>query len=316
MRSRRLLAPVSLAAAALCAFPALAGDRPATLEGADELKALIAKYCPAAEGGASPLVAVTPEGSDYRITADLSALNGLLKETGVAYDPATLVFKAIEQDDGKWRIMAESVPRIVFHSKQANGSVELSNFRRAVLIDPAIAWLLNGSASADKGTVQVQTPKLDESIDFGAVQGSATTNVNGDGSVSTLVKEDIADIGIKASGVAKNDAPINFSGRADKALISFALDGFKSRKAFDLWGLVAAQPTRADLADHEAELKSLLKELAAPGLKIAEGVEAQKIVVTSSVGAIALAGLKYQLSAASSSHRRSARSRSRASSIS
>ncbi len=298
IRSRRLLTPVSLAAVALCAFPALAGDKPATPEGAEQLKALIAKYWPAAEAGASPLVAVTPEGSDYRITADPSALNGFLKETGASYDPATLVFKAIEQDDGKWRIMAESLPRIVFHSKETNGSVELSNFHRAVLIDPAIAWLLNGSASADKGTVQIQTPKLDESIDFGAVQGSATTNVNGDGSISTLVKEDIADIGLKASGVAENDAPINFSGRADKALISLALDGFKSRKAFDLWGLVAAHPTRADLADHESELKSLLKELAAPGLKIAEGVGAQTIVVTSSIGAIALAGLEYQLSAA------------------
>ena len=240
----------------------------------------------------------TPEGSDYRISADLSALNGLLKERGASYDPATLVFKATEQDDGKWRIAAESLPRIVFHSKEINVSVDLSNFHRAALIDPAIAWLLNGSASADKGTVHIETPKRDQSIDFGAVQASATTNVNGDGSISTVVKEDIADIGLKVSGVAENDAPINFSGRADKALISFALDGFKSRKAFDLWGLVAAHPTRADLADHELDLKSLLKELAAPGLKIAERVEAQKIVVTSSIGATALAGLKYQLSAA------------------
>jgi hypothetical protein len=298
IRSRRLFTPVSLAVAALCAFPALAADKPATPEGADELKALIAKYWPAAEAGASPLVAVTPEGSDYRITADLSALNGLLKERSASYDPATLVFKAFEQGDGKWRITSESLPRIVFHSKEINGSVELTNFHRAVLIDPAIAWPLNWSASAEKGTVQIETPKRNESIDAGAIQGSATTSVNGDGSVSTVVKQDIADIGLKASGVTENDAPINFSGRADKALINFALDGFKSRKAFDLWGLVAAHPTRADLADHEAELKSLLKELAAPGLKIAEGAEAQKIVVTSSIGATALAGLKYQLSAA------------------
>lgn len=298
IRSLRLLTPVSLAVAALCAFPALAGDKPATPEGAEQLKALIAKYWPAAEAGASPLVAVTPEGSDYRITADLSAFNGLVKETGASYDPATLVYKAIEQDDGKWRVMAEALPRIVFRSKAANVSVELSNFHFTSLFDPAIAWLLNGSASADKGTVQIQAPKRDESIDFGAVQEGATTNVNGDGSISTLVKEDIADIGLKASGVGENDAPINFSGRMDKALISVALDGFKSRKAFDLWGLVAAHPTRADLADHEAELKSLLKELAAPGLKIAEGVEAQKAVFTSSIGAIALADIKYQLGAA------------------
>src|SRR5271165_2103981 len=298
IRSRRLLTPAWVAAAALCAFPALAGDRPATPEGAEQFKALIAKYWPAAEAGASPLVAVTPEGSDYRITADLSALNGLLKETGASYDPATLVYKAIEQDDGNWRVMMDSIPRMVSHSKAANVSVELSNFHLAALIDPAIAWLLNGSSSWDKGAVQIQTPKLDESIDFGAVQESAKTNVNGDGSISTLVKEDIADIGLKASGVGKNDAPINFSGRMDKALISVALDGFKSRKVFDLWGLLAAHPARADLVDHEAQLKGLLKELAAPGFKIAEGVEAQKVVVTSSIGAIALADLKYQLSAA------------------
>jgi hypothetical protein len=297
-RSRHRFIPASLAIAMLCAFPALAADKPATPEGAEQLKAVIAKYLPAAQAGAIPFLAVTAEGGAYLISADLSALNGLLKEEGASYDPATITYKAVEQDDGKWRIMTESLPRIVFHSKDTNGSLEVSNFHFTGLIDPAIAWLLSGAASTDKGTLQIQTPKLDESIDFGPVQENATTNVSGDGSVSTLVKEDIADIGLKATGVGHNDAPVNFSARADRALISIGLDGFKSRKAFDLWGLVAAHPTRADLADHEADLKALLKELAAPGLKIAEGIEAQKAVVTASIGAIALADLKYQLSAA------------------
>src|SRR5271157_3603020 len=203
IRSRRLLTPLSLAAAALCAFPALAGDKPATPEGAEQLKALIGKYWPAAQAGASPLVAVTPEGSDYRITADLSALNGLLKETGASYDPATIVYKAIEQDDGNWRVMMDSLPRIVFHSKEANGSVELTNFRSTALISPAIAWLLGGAASMDKGALQIQTPKLEEAVDFGPVQENVTTTVGGDGSVSTVVKEDISDIGFKATGVGR-----------------------------------------------------------------------------------------------------------------
>ena len=94
------------------------------------------------------------------------------------------------------------------------------------------------------------------------------------------------------------EPPVNFSGRAEKALISLGVDGFKSRKAFDLWGLLAAHPVRADLAAHEAELKGLLKDLAAPGLKLDEGIEAQKTVVTASLGAIALADVKYQLGAA------------------
>ena len=112
------------------------------------------------------------------------------------------------------------------------------------------------------------------------------------------MKEDITDIGLKATGVGETDASINFSARVEKALINLGVDGFKSRKAFDLWSLLAAHPARADLAAHEAELKGLLKELAAPGLKFEEGIEAQKTVVTASLGAIALADVKYQLGAA------------------
>ncbi len=297
-RSRRRLAPVALATAALWAFPALAGDKPATPEGVEALKALIAKYLPAAQAGSSPLVTVTSEGSHYLISANLSALNALLTEAGISYDPATIVYKAVEQDDANWRVNMDSLPRIGFRSKEETGALELTNFRSTALINPAIAWLLSGSANMDKGTFQLQSPKLNQGIDFGPVQETIATNVGADGSVSTQVKENIADFGLKATGVGENDPPINFSGRAEKALINLDLDGFKSRKAFDLWGLLAAHPTRTDLAAHEAEFKGLLKDLAAPGLKLSEGIAAQKTVVTASLGAFALAELKYQLGVA------------------
>jgi hypothetical protein len=297
-RPRRRFALARLAAAALCAFPALAADRPATPEGADALRALIAKFLPAAQSGAPPLVTVTAEGGDYLISGDLSALNALLKDTGASYDPAAIVYRAVEQDDGNWRLTMDSLPRIAFHSEEANGGIELTNFRSAALISPAIAWLLGGSASMDKGTLNIQTARIEQSFDFGAVQENVTTGVGPDGSVSTVVKEDISDVGFKATGIGRNDAQINISGRSDKALINVGVDGFKSRKAFDLWGLVASHPARADLAAHEAELKGLLRELTAPGLKLAEGIEAQKILVASSIGAITLADAKYQLGAA------------------
>jgi hypothetical protein len=300
--SRRSLASLSLAAALLWAVPALAGDKPATPEGADALRALIAKYLPAAQAGATPLVTVKPDGSHYLVSADLSALNALLAETGISYDPAIITYQAVEQDDGNWRVAMDSLPRIGFHSKDATGAIELTNFRSAALISPAIAWLLSGSANLDKGTFQVQNPKITQTIDFGPVQETIATNVAGDGSVSTQVKEEIAELGLKAVGSGEGEgdaaAPINFSGRAEKALISLGVDGFRSRKAFDLWGLLAAHPVRADLASHEAELKGLLKALAAPGLKLDEGIEAQKTVVTASLGAIAVGDFKYQLGAA------------------
>ncbi len=297
-RLRGRLAPAALAAAALWAVPAIAADKPATPEGAEALKALIAKFLPAAQAGATPLVAVTLEGSHYLISTDLGALNALIADTGVSYDPAVIAYKAIEQDDGNWRVAEDSLPRIAFHSKDATGSVELTNFRSTALISPAIAWILSGSANLDKGTFQLQTPKVAESIDFGPVQETVATNTGADNSVSTQVKEDITDIGLKATGTAETDAPVNFSARVEKALINLGVDGFKSRKAFDLWSLLAAHPARADLAAHEAELKGLLKELAAPGLKFNEGIDAQKTVVTASLGAIALADVRYQLGAA------------------
>ena len=74
-----------------------------------------------------------------------------------------------------------------------------------------------------------------------------------------------------------------FQRQGGKGVISLGVDGFKSRKAFDLWGLLAAHPARADLAVHEAELKGLLKDLAALGLKLDEGIEAQKAVITASL---------------------------------
>ena len=299
--SRRRIARLWLAAAiALGATPALAGDKPATPEGAEQLKSFFAKLLPGAAAGAPSLLTVTPEGADYRITFDLSAVNSLIKATGSSYDPATIIYKVVEQDDGNWRVILDSLPKISFRTREASGEIEIDNYQQSALIDPAIAFFLNGSASATKGLLKISTPKLEETVDFGAVSANATTTVNDGGSVSTIAKEEINDVGIKAKGFDEKNAPVNVSGRVETALINLGIEGFKSRKAFDLWSLVAAHPDRADLAQHEEELKDLLKEVAAPGLKVIEGIEMRKTVITSAVGAVALGDVKYELGAASS----------------
>ena len=65
-RSRRGLAPLSLALALLWGVPVLAGDKPATTGGADALKALIAKYLPAAQAGKTYEMWVIPKGGAPR----------------------------------------------------------------------------------------------------------------------------------------------------------------------------------------------------------------------------------------------------------
>ena len=295
-RSRARLASLSLAAA-LFVHPALAADKPATPEGAEALRALIAKFFPAAQAGASPVVTVTAGTSYYLVSADLSALNALIKETGLSYDPAVVAYKATEQDDGNWRVAMDSLPQIGFRSEDSSGSLELTNFRSTALVSPAIAWLLSGSGSTDKGSFQIKNSTIAQTIDFGPSQETISTNVAGDGSVSSRLQEEIAELNLKAVGAGDKDAPINFSARTEKALIDLGVEGFKSRKAFDLWSLVAAHPARPDLAAHEAEVKGLLKEIVAPGLKLDEGLEAQKTVVTAALGAFALSDFKYRLGA-------------------
>jgi hypothetical protein len=298
--SRRRIARLSLAAGiALAAVPALAGDEPATPEGAQQLKSFFARLLPAAAAGAPSFLAVTPEGADYLITFDLSAINGLVKATGTSYDPATIIYKLVQQDDGKWRVKLESLPKISFRTRESSGEIEIDNYEQSALIDPAIAFFLNGSVSAAKGLLRLSTPKLDQTVDFGAVSANAATTVNDGGAVSTIAKEEIADIGISAKGFDEKNGPVNVTGRTETALISLGIEGFKSRKAFDLWSLVAAHPERADLAEHEEELKGLLKEISAPGLKVVEGIEMRKTVVTSAIGAVALGDIQYELGAAS-----------------
>ena len=93
-------------AGALSARPVTAADRPATPEGAQMLRDFFGRFLPAS---ASALVTVKAEASDYLISFDLGALNPLLKAAGAraAYEPATLVYNATEQDDGKWRVALE-----------------------------------------------------------------------------------------------------------------------------------------------------------------------------------------------------------------
>jgi hypothetical protein len=269
---------------------ALAGDRPATEAGVQTLEALFDRFLPTPPPSGPPYVTVKAEGQSYLVSADLSAFNGLLRAFHLAYEPATFVYKLFEQDDGKWRVVQDSRPKIVTRGDGETSTVEIENYRQTVLIDPAIAWWLSGSGSADRGGFAVHAPKLDQTLDFGPIREDFATSAGGDGTVSTSIKEEIEDIAFKVSGTDPAGRTVSASGRVDRAVFRVGADGLKTRNAFDLASLLSAH--RDDLAQHESELKGLLRELAAPGLKIADGCEAAKVMVASPYGPIALAGLK------------------------
>ena len=284
-----------IAGATLAASPALAGDKPATQDGAQKLQALFDRFLPAPAAGDPAFITVKPGGQDYLVSADLGALSGVLKAIGAAatYEPATLVYKLFEQDDGLWRLVQDSIPRIISHAGDTTSAIEIDNYKQTLVVDPALAWWVGGSASANKGVLALHSPKSDETFDFGMVSGNYATTVNSDRTVSTSIKDEIDDIAFRIAGAAEDGKPVNASGRLDKAALHIGADGLKTRKAFDLASLLSVH--RDDLAAHEAELKGLLTELAAPGLKLAEGGEVSKLMVSSPYGAIALGALKVAI---------------------
>ncbi len=296
---RRGASPAALlVGAALLAAPACAGDRPATAEGAQNLQAFFDRFLPAPPKGAPPLVTVKPDGQHYVASADLAALNDLFKAGGanVAYDSATLSLDLFEQDDGKWRVVQDAVPTIVSHANDATGVTKIDNYHQTTVIDPALAWFVSCAASADKGSVGVSGPKLNQTFDFGPLKADCATTVNADGSVSSTAKEDIHDIAFKVSATDKEGKPVGFSGRIGDTAFNIGVDGLKSRKLFDLVALISAH--RDDLAAHEGEVKDALRSLAAPGLRFVEGGQASKLMFGSQMGAVALDGAKFAIGVA------------------
>lgn len=296
---RRSVACAWLAVGAtLAACPALAKDKPSTQEGAQMLQALFDRFLPATPAGGPAFVTVKPGEQDYVVSADLGALNGLLQAVGAAasYEPATLVYKLFEQDDGMWRLVQDALPKIISRAGATTSAIAIENYKQTLVVDPALAWFVSGSASADRGVLALHSPKADQTFEFGPISGTYETTVNPDGTVSTSIKDEIDAIAFKVSGTTRDGAAVNASGRLDKAEVHFGAYGLKTRKTFDLASFVSAH--RDDLAAHEAELKGLLSELAAPGLKLADGGEASKLMMSSPYGAVALATLKVAVGVA------------------
>jgi hypothetical protein len=290
---RRAASAALLAGAVVLTGPALSDDRPATPQGAESIQAVFDRFLPAPPAGSPQLVSVQPDGQSYRVSTDLAAMSGALRGAGanVTYNPAPLVYQLFEQADGKWRVVQDAMPKIVTHAKDATSTLTIDNYHQTIVIDPALAWWTSGGASADRGSLITEASNISQSFDFGPLKGVFATTVNADGSVSSTAKEDIDDIAFKVASTDKDGKSVSSSGRVDKAVFNIGVDGLKSRKLFDLLTLLSVH--RADLAQHEAEVKDLMRPLAAPGVKFVEGGEASKVMVGSPLGAIALAGAKF-----------------------
>ena len=282
-------------ACVLLAGAARAGDKTPTPEGAERLQGLLAQLLGSA--GGPPAASVKAVGADYVITADLGALTSLLgKDRQNSFEPPGLVLRAREQDDGLWRVEQNSFPKITTHSEDALARFEVQSYRQTFLIDPRIFWWRSGHASAEHGVLSLQGPDFVESFEFGKANANYATTVKDDQSLSTTVKEEIADVDLRFAAVAKDREPVTASGRIERIALNAGADGLRSAKIFALWKLVSAP--RAALPEHQTELNDALRELAAPGLKFVEGAEASRAMMASPYGAVSVGGVKVALGVA------------------
>jgi hypothetical protein len=279
---------------------AAAKDLPATPEGAEKLNAFFAAYLGKSAVGDPATLAVTPEGSDYAVSLDLAALMAPFRSAGLSYDAAPLHYELFEQDDGAWRIESSGFPPISTHTKDGESTIAIIGYKGQFVIDPAIAWWRSGSGDADKINVKAHGDGFDETLDAGALQMTASAQAAGEGAVSSVMQESLADLAVHFAGTpgaaakAGADAkPVDVAAHADKALIDARLDGLRSRAALDLWAFLVAHPSRAELAADEAALKTLLTDALAGQLKFDENIGLQKIAVQIPQGAVVMDAAKF-----------------------
>ncbi len=293
-RRAALVSCVALAALSAAAF---AKDLPPSPDAAQKLQAFFAAYV-----GKQASVTLSPADPGFLVAFDLAALTAPLKTADFAYDPATLKYHVIEQDDGLWRVEQTDLPPIVAHMKDETSTLTISGLKNTLVVDPSIAWWRSLNGSADRITLQAKTPGVDETFDLGALQMTGEGKASADGLASAEMHQSFA--GAKATidvaGKPDSDAkPTHIDINADKIGADVTLDGVKSRALLDLWAFLVAHPSRPELAANEAAFKTLLAAALASPLKVDESASADKIAAQTPKGVVTIDSAKFGFAGAS-----------------
>ena len=187
-----LLASTTLAA---LTSGAAANDLPATSEGAAKITAFFETYAGKA-AATPPALVVTPEGTDYLVTADIGALMAPLKSAGLNYDSAVFNFKVFEQDDAAWRVEQDNFPPYHVQMTQNNVTtdvaVSVSGLKSVTLLDTALGWIRSGQYHIDNMTMRERLPGVDVTVGGGPLGATMATQASADSAVSSTMRESLS----------------------------------------------------------------------------------------------------------------------------
>jgi hypothetical protein len=315
--ARRAALASCVAFAALSAS-AFAKDLPPSPDSAAKLQAFLATYL-----GRSAPTTITPADPGFWVAFDLAALSAPMKTAGFAFDPATVKYRVVEQDDGAWRAEFSDFPTLVAHLHRQDGgqtfdgteTIALAGAKGQALIDPAIGFWRSLSGEADSANVEVKFPGVDENLQVAAFKVSGTGQAGADGAVSAAMTETATGAGLKfdvdpkAIKAAKTNAdspatdaqPFSVDVKTGQVSADVKLDGVKTHALLDLWGFLVAHPSRAELAANEAALKTLLAAALANPVKIDESATVDKITAQIPQGQVTIDSAKFGASGATGS---------------
>ena len=260
-RIARRAALASCVAFAALNASAFAKDLPPSPDSAAKLQAFFATYL-----GKSAAAAITPADPGFWVAFDLAALSAPLKAAGFAFDPATLKYHVVEQDDGLWRAELSSFPNLVAHIHTQEGgqgidateTIAAGGLKGQALIDPAIGFWRSVAGEADSLNVEATFPGIDEKFQLGGMKVSGTGQAGADGAVSATMTQTAANLGFKfdvdpkAIKAAKEGAdapaaaaqPYSVTATTNQVSADVKLDGLKAHALLDLWAFLVAHPTR------------------------------------------------------------------------
>ncbi len=311
-RRAALASCVALAALNASAF---AKDLAPSPDSAAKLQAFLATYL-----GKQAPAAITPADPGFWVAFDLAALAAPMKTAGFAFDPATLKYHVVEQDDGLWRAELSSFPTMVAHVHTQEGgqaidateTIAANGAKGQALIDPAIGFWRSVAGEADSLNIEATLPGVDEKFQFGGMKVSGTGQAGADGAVAATMAQTAATVGFKidvdpkaikaskagADAAAADAQPYSVTATANQLSADVKLDGLKTHPLLDLWAFLVAHPTRSELAANEAAFKSLVIAALASQAKIEETASVDKVVTQIPQGQVTIDSAKFGASGA------------------
>ncbi len=263
--------PSSLALALFATLVPAAGAlaAPATPEEADRLKAVFERYLGHPAPAAPSSVTVTPEGSAYRASFDIKQMILPLEKFGVSVDPVTSTVLLTPNDDGTWKVSADTLPPTTVHMKDQTMVMRSSTYRFEGTFDPKLGAFITSTLHQEGMTSDQDSPATSQHQRIGRIDGTMTSVPAGGNTASVDAQYTLGDMSDEVTiqppkpqasvAVTPSPAPMAFSYKLPTGAASVSAAKLHMNSLLDIWAFLVAHPSHDALAAAQDELRGLVR---------------------------------------------------------